>query len=336
MTKTNKELYRNLCDTETTIPIFSRDWWMDAVCGEENWDVILIEKGGKIVSALPYCFEKKENGIIINQPTLTQKNGIWIRYPENQKLTSRYQYERKIIKDIIGQLEKLKLISYNQNFDYSFQNWLPFYWNGFKQCTRYTYVLQHLNKFENIYDDFDTNLRKNIRKAQKIVVIEEDLSIEEFYRLNEMTFERQNISMPYSLKFLKRLDEACSNRNCRKIFYAVDKEERKHAAIYIIWDENSAYYLAGGADPELRNSEATSLLMWEAIKFSSKVTKRFDFEGSMIESIEKFFSSFGTEQKQYFNISKEYRKKSLINIIAKDIYNYYPWLQKTYRRIRGR
>lgn len=59
-----------------------------------------------------------------------------------------------------------------------------------------------------------------------------------------------------------------------------------------------------GADPRYRSSGAASLTMWEAIKFAATVTKRFDFEGSMIEPIEQFFRSFGAVQKPYFTISK--------------------------------
>ena len=47
-----------------------------------------------------------------------------------------------------------------------------------------------------------------------------------------------------------------------------------------------------------------SLCMWEAIKFASTVTKKFDFEGSMIESVERFFRAFGAVQKPYIHITK--------------------------------
>ena len=43
---TKKEKYQELCKYEKSIPIFSKDWWMDAVCGEDNWDVLLVEGGG--------------------------------------------------------------------------------------------------------------------------------------------------------------------------------------------------------------------------------------------------------------------------------------------------
>lgn len=76
----NKDKYRHLLETEKTIPIFSRDWWMDAVCGEDNWDVLLVEKNGEIVASMPYYIHKKYGLTVITQPTLTQTNGMWIYY----------------------------------------------------------------------------------------------------------------------------------------------------------------------------------------------------------------------------------------------------------------
>lgn len=55
---TSREKYREFCKTEKTIPIFSKDWWLDAVCGKDNWGVVLIERGGKIIVTLPYYLEK--------------------------------------------------------------------------------------------------------------------------------------------------------------------------------------------------------------------------------------------------------------------------------------
>ncbi|QPT41279.1 GNAT family N-acetyltransferase [Oligella ureolytica] len=88
------------------------------------------------------------------------------------------------------------------------------------------------------------------------------------------------------------------------MFIAEDEQGRHHAGVYLIWDDNTAYYLMGGGDPDLRNSDATSLCMWEAIQFAATVTKNFDFEGSMIEPVERFFRGFGAVQTPYFSISK--------------------------------
>ena len=128
--------------------------------------------------------------------------------------------------------------------------------------------------------------------------------IEKVYALAQMTFERQKKRIPFSLETLKNIDSACAAKNCRKTFFAKDEKGEIQAALYIVWDENSAYYLVSGANPEYRNSGAGSLLTWEAIKFASTITKRFDFEGSIIEPIERFFRSFGSVQKPFFNITK--------------------------------
>ena len=39
-----KDKYHLLCNTETSIPIFSRDWWLDTVCGKDKWKVLLVEE----------------------------------------------------------------------------------------------------------------------------------------------------------------------------------------------------------------------------------------------------------------------------------------------------
>ena len=76
-----------------------------------------------------------------------------------------------------------------------------------------------------------------------------------------------------------------------------------HAALYLVWDERAAYYLLGGGDPELRNSGAHSLIMWEAIKHAATVSKTFDFEGSMVEPVERFFRAFGGRQVPYHRVT---------------------------------
>lgn len=66
----------------------------------------------------------------------------------------------------------------------------------------------------------------------------------------------------------------------------------------------------GGEDPELRNSGAGILLIWEAMKFTFEVLKlnRFDFEGSMLEPVERVRRDFGAIQTPYFAISKSNSK----------------------------
>ncbi len=335
---TNKEKYREFCRENKTIPIFSKDWWMDAVCGEENWNILLVEKGGQIVASLPYYLRKRGKRRYITQPPLTQINGIWIKYPPNQKYCEKLAYEKKVMTEIINQLDELNLDYYSQNFQYSITNWLPFYWKGFKQTTRYSYIIENLENLDEVYNNFKCNIRNKIKKAKKRnvkIVFKDD--IKTFYTINKKTFDRQNIAIPYSLNFIKKLDNALKKKKARKIFFAIDENKKIHSVLYLIWDSMSSYVHMVGGDPELRNSGAGILLIWESIKFTKDILHLniFDFEGSMIESIEEVRRSCGGIQKPYFNISKDY-KKNIFKIITRDIYDNYPIIQKIYHKIKGR
>lgn len=300
----DKIKYRDLCKTEHTIPIFSKDWWLDAVCGEKNWDVILIKKGGNIVASLPYRMSKMHGYNVITMPSLTQAMGPWIKYPENQKLASKLSYEEKLLTSLINKLPKTAL--FRQNFHHTVTNWLPFYWKAFSQTTRYTYILDDLSDTKKLWKNLQSNIRKEINKASKRfnLKIKYDLDIDRFLELNEMVFERQKLKPPYSRDFVKRLHSACVEHNAQKIIYTEDQNRRVYAAVYIVWDKMSAYYLMGGSNPIMRVSGANSMCMWNAIIFASQITKLFDFEGSMIQPIERFFRSFGAKQKPYSQITK--------------------------------
>ena len=328
-----KEEYKSLCERENSIPIFLSPWWMNAVCGEENWDVILIKNDSGIIAAMPYYLKKKFNFKYITQPLLTHKGGLWIKYPLNQKYSRRLSYQNHIVEEVIEQLEKLDIDSFAQNFDYEFQNWLPFYWKGFKEQTNYSYIIEDISNLDQVCKNFESSTRNSLKKAEKQVKVSEDIDLKQFYHINKMSFDRQNIPVPYSYEFVKNLDEACVRHSCRKMLCARDEQDRIHAVSYIVWDNNSAYGLMGGANPELRNSDAHTFINWEIIKFASTVTKRFDFGGSMIEPIERSFRGFGGILKPYFTISKE-MKKSHIFRTMKHLYFNNLWLRDIYNRLK--
>lgn len=126
--------------------------------------------------------------------------------------------------------------------------------------------------------------------------------------MNVETFARQNFRIPYSLEFVSRQDTALTSRNQRKLLAGEDASGRVHAALYLMWDSRTAYVHMVGGDPELRSSDAGQLLVWKALEFVSSIgLTEFDFEGSMIESIEAVRRAFGAKQVPYFAISKDNR-----------------------------
>jgi len=164
-----------------------------------------------------------------------------------------------------------------------------------------------LEDLDEIYNNIDASYRKNsFLKAQKIVTITTDKSVEDFYHTHHKTFEKQNIRSPFSLDFFKNYDAVLKEKNAREMFFAVDDKDQIHSVVYLIWDKETAYYLMAGGDPNLRSSDAGILLTWHVIKYAKEVlgVNRFDFAGSIIERITKVRKKFGAKQVPYHNVRK--------------------------------
>ena len=320
VTMTDKQKYSALCKEEKGISIFSKDWWLDAVCDEGNWNVILVEKGGQIVASMPYYLKRESMFTTIVMPKLTQTMELYIKYPPEQKYYKKLSWEKELITSLIEQLPQVD--SFNQFFNYSITNWLPFYWNGFKQSTRYTYIIDPINREElELFLETDGRRRRR-RKAKRLgVTVIEGNDIKVFYELNKKTFQRQGLKIPYTFEYIDNLYNVCKKNNACKMFFAKDNKNEIIAANFLVYDSNTVYYLMGGIEPSKKDLGGMDVVQHESIKFAIENGKKFDFEGSMIESIEKYFRSFGAIQKPYFQIyktnSKLWKVKKLLDRVLK-------------------
>lgn len=294
--------YEDLCRAEATIGVFGQAWWLDAACRAGGWDAVLVSDGGEIAAALPYEIHRRGPFTILTQPPFTPWLGPWIRR-RSGSVEAVLRSEHRLMTELVGRLPEYDRFA--QNWGYGVTNWLPFYWRGFQQTTRYSHVLPDISCEAAIWSGMRSNIRREIRKAEGRygLRLRHDLDLDVLLTLNAMTYKRQG-KRPPNAEILRRIDKACGARGCRKLIVAEDDRGRRHAGAYFVWDDESAYYLVGGMDPELRTSGAMSLVMWEGIRFARTVGRRFDFEGSMVESIARFFRSFGAEPVGYSHISK--------------------------------
>ncbi|KEI97158.1 CoA-binding protein [Clostridium botulinum A2B7 92] len=279
--------------------IFNKTWYLDAV--QSKFKIyVCIDKGNNILGGMILPESKPEYFFM---PMLTQTLGILLQDFSELKYVNKISKEKDIIESLVNSIPNFK--SYSINFNYNFTNWLPFMWKGYNQYCRYTYVIENLENLDFVYDNMKSNIRNKINKClNSRMEIVSDLYIEDFYSINKKTFKRQGIDIPYSINFLKNFHRAISENNASKMFFALNNDEI-HAVNYIVYDKKSALNLLAGGDPKFRNSGAQCLNLWEAIKFSSTVTQKFDFEGSCLRNIEEFFRAFGGNQKMYFNIWKK-------------------------------
>ena len=241
---------------------------------------------------------------VITLPSYTQTMGIWFN-PKSAESDYAKEFNRKrnLCEEIVREIPRNK--SFLQNFHHTFTDWLPFYLDGYKQTTRYTYIIPDIGDENRVWNNFSNDIKNNIKKAQTKykLTVKRGVSAKDFIRLIEQIFERQRKTIA-NLDVLERLIEHSRMRGQGDIWGAFDEQGQLHSAQFIVWQKDSVNCIAGGIAPDFRKSKAHSLVMWEAIRFASTVSRSFDFTGSMMQGVEYFNRGFGAVQTPFFTITK--------------------------------
>lgn len=322
---TSREKYFSFCEN-TYVPIYSKTWWMDAVCRPENWNVWLYENGGDIKAAMPYYVETRGKFKYITKPPLTQNNGIIFKMNESAKENAKAKFQEHVIDAADCYIKTLGIDVYEQQYHYSFENWLPFFWNRYTALTRYTYVISDTSNTEKMWENVSSSYRNLIRKGYKMAKVCEGEDADEFWCLHKKVFEKQGMECPFSYDLWIRLYDSCKEHGCGKILYAKDDRKNTLSVLFLVWDEQSMYHLLGGSMPEYQHLQTYNMLTWEGIKLASQMGLKYDFEGSVIKRISKSMRQFGGKPMPYFRIRKIFNpdivwEEAQSQILAMDIEN---------------
>src|SRR5437899_2294545 len=110
-------------------------------------------------------------------PLVTQSLGPCFSNSE-AKYANQLSRQHDLMEALIQKLPNFDYFS--QLFHYTITNWLPFYWHGFQQTTRYTYVIEDLSDLDRVWYETRANIKTDVRKARKQIVVRHDLGIERF------------------------------------------------------------------------------------------------------------------------------------------------------------
>jgi Acetyltransferase (GNAT) domain len=287
-----------LVDMSPQGSVFSRSWWLNTI---GNVRVLACFSGNQIIAGIPLYFERRFGIPVCTMPKLTRAWGVIMR-PLEGKAVSAAARETKILRAFAAQLSRYKL--FFQAFHPSLLNWLPFYWSGFRQTTRFTYVLDDLTDLTGVWEGMSEAARCKIRKAERAGFTVVPCGIEDVYNCECQSFLVQGRRPTHNETLLRKLYDSAKEHDSGACFAVVDAKGNKYCAWFLVWDRKRAFDLVGGIDRELKNSSANSFGKWNAIQFAAQRSLAFDFAGSVIENVEPFNRSFGAKQVPYNYLMK--------------------------------
>jgi len=272
---------------------------------EPDWYAIMIKSNETIHAAMPFIIRKKIGVKYSMQPAFAHYWGVMFRKIEAH-VSKAFELKKQCLKQIIDQIpESVRLFSYN--FSPAFDYPLPFYWNGFKTNIRYTYQIDLKRSLDEIWSNIAEHNRRDIRKAQKngitIKISDEVDTVINIFRKTKGN-DVQNVS-DIDYGHLSAIVKHFFKKGMSYNLIALNnKGEAIAGIVYFKFNKTTIYYF-GSTEPEYKTSGAMSLIIWDGIQRAVPDSDTFDFEGSMIEPVERFFRGFGSVPVPYLNISRD-------------------------------
>lgn len=260
------------------MPIFFRDYYLDAVCVKGGWDVRYDDHDGYYV----YHFRRLFFYQFWLMPQLTP---------------------------YLGWLDAKKSSMTLPPMTMSYISGLPAH---DVDGDSYTYIIPATSGTSYDMAIASSKHRNYIRKASTMYRIE-DISWEEFRQVLPKMFAERNRSNPFNMEVLERIEECLAKRNERAIFAARDQDNAIKSILYLVYDERTAYLLVSSQYSKNRSNYA---LVAHGINWALARGLNFDFEGSMIPNVERFFKGFGGE-KYYYTKTKHYRPRWMQPILER-------------------
>ncbi|MCE8192370.1 GNAT family N-acetyltransferase [Porphyromonas gingivalis] len=295
-----KQRYRELCRQGMPIPLYLQDWWLDAVCGFDEWMAFVLEEEGTVSGVMP-CYMPVPGHI--SMPPFTQFLGSYSFIGINEDSTTSFRTHRRVHDMLRSMLPPHK--SFMVQYSKDFTDWLPYYWQGYSQTTRYTYRIDLSLGIDVVRMAIRPDAMKKIRKGERDGLRYTSATVDDLLRLCRISMSRQE-AKGFVSETLQRLAEVAIERHAGEIVGCEDSEGRLLAAVFLAHDHNTAYTIASGQIREGQGRNAGAFALYEAIWRACEMEgiHTFDFEGSMLEGVEGFFRSFGGVQTPYFRLSK--------------------------------
>ena len=263
-------------------------WHLDAI--SEEWEG-LIE--GDYESVFPLVWnEKLKIAKQLYQPFFAQQLGI---YSINMLSAKRIENFLKAIPS------DYKYIVINLNYKNAIHEGL-----GFEVTERPNYTLRMMDSYVEISSNYSSNLKRNLKRARQYkMTMTSSIKPE---KLVELYRTHQGPKIP-------ELNDAAYHAAHRVIYNAlhrgmgflsaiVNEHNTVMAAGFFLISKNRIVNLLPTTTPEGREKRAMHVLLDAIIQQNAGKPTIFDFEGSSIPGVAKFYESFGAMNQPYYTIKR--------------------------------
>jgi len=262
-------------------------WYLDALCS--RWVGVVV---GDYDFVMPLPIGRKWGLLYVYQPLFCQQLGVFYR-----------RHSDTIIELMLNTaIKKFVFVNLNINYD-----------NALKKPTRGLSKKKNLTlsltaRHTDLQKNYGENTTRNIKKGQKsglVFEVADSKSLEGFadFYVTHTAVKDDKFKARHT-ESLKRLVHQFLIHSCGKLFLARTSEGAICAGVIVVENNNRIIHLLPAADSYARQNGGMHFLVDAVLKHYEKSDKLYDFEGSSVDSIARFYEGFGAVNEPFFVLSK--------------------------------
>ncbi len=296
----NKEDYSKIA--EPLIGVFASLKWL-SVYGPSLKIIGIFKDELQLIGGFYYYETRKYGFKFIKLPPYTPHCSL-MYLSDSKNKSSVNNFSKEIITEVCNYFNSQKATLNVLAFPSEVIDMQPFIWEKYKVVPNYTYRIDLSKSEKDILAAFDSKNRNVINKAIKegVEVKYNSLSNEELFNYLYQSLQSTNANI-YNNELKAVITQFCDKTN--SFIYTAYKGDEILGNVLCVLDKKNCYYLLGGVDKKSGIQGINNLLIQNSIlKAKHLGCCIFDFEGSMLKGVEKFFRSFGPEMVPYFTVNK--------------------------------
>jgi len=228
-------------------PLFHHPRWLDILCGSDKWTALFYtDKKGREQAVLPITRPGKLHRFLLRQPPLTPWLGPLYSTDHNRSPQRQHAWQLKVMASFSQQMPRAALTILH--LAPRAGSWLPFYWTGFQQTTRYTYQIDLTAPDARLWSAVARNQRQLIRRGQKELTVQENGPwLDEVYQGLQATLTRNKVPTPLSDRQWDKLTSWLLQEKKGILFSAAKVPGQPQGHVFLVWDDRTAYFLVSTA-----------------------------------------------------------------------------------------
>ena len=277
--------------------VFAESWWLDAVTGSpDDWRPNLLRgASGDVRAAWPLPTRASRHGLVATGAPYTPFLGPLL--PDRDPGVARVSQDVELLEALAEQLDGHAHVeaACMPELDY----WTPLAWHGFTQTTRTTWRLPANASLDDVRAGMRKGTRSTLSAAERDALAVSAGTVEDLLAACEATFASQDVGDVPARTVLERIARQSMERERGEVLVVHTADGVRASAGLFVWDDRWTWNLANGRIADSGATGAPTALLFAATGRALERGTGFDFEGSMLQPVEKFVRGFGGEPVAY-------------------------------------